>query len=196
MPKYLFIQRSQPRESQQPSPTPMQEMYATFNAWKDKFKDNILDMGAPLKPGSTVVTKTGATDGPFVEVKEIVGGYMIVSAETIERRLRPVRAPLVARVRRSCRCRFHESSLSPVTVRSRHHRPGTRAASPRCPSQHRRRRPTQRRPLPRVSRAGRGPRLPRRTRAPSAAGYRAFARTRTLWRAWRQSRYLEHRTYA
>ena len=63
----------------------MQEMYATFNTWKEKFKDNILDMGAPLKPGGTVVTKAGATDGPFVEVKEIVGGYMIVSADTLER---------------------------------------------------------------------------------------------------------------
>ncbi len=90
MPKYLFIQRSQPRRSQQPSPAQMQEMYAAFNAWKEKFKDNILDMGAPLKPGGTVVTKTGATDGPFVEVKEIVG-YMIVFADTIERAIEVAR---------------------------------------------------------------------------------------------------------
>src|SRR2546422_2494704 len=76
MPKYLFIQCSQPRQAPQPSPAQMQEMYATFNAWKEKFKDNILDMGAPLKPGGTVVTKAGATDGPFVEVKEIVGGWI------------------------------------------------------------------------------------------------------------------------
>ena len=92
MPKYLFLQRSQPRQAQQqPSPTQMQEMYAAFNAWKEKFKDNILDMGAPLKPGGTVVTKTGATDGPFVEVKEIVGGYMIVSADTLERAIEVAR---------------------------------------------------------------------------------------------------------
>src|SRR5258707_14846004 len=91
MPNYLFIQRSQPRQAPQPSPAQMQEMYATFNAWKEKFKDNILDMGAPLKPGGTVVTKTGATDGPFVEMKEIVGGYMIVSADTIERAIEVAR---------------------------------------------------------------------------------------------------------
>src|SRR5258708_15955251 len=90
MPKYLCLQRSQPRQPQQPSPAQMQEMYAAFNAWKEKFKDNILDMGAPLKPGGTVVTKAGATDGPFVEVKEIVGGYMIVSADTLER---PIEVP-------------------------------------------------------------------------------------------------------
>jgi hypothetical protein len=91
MPKYLFIQRSQPRQAPQPSPAQMQEMYATFNAWKEKFKDNILDMGAPLKLGGTVVTKAGATDGPFVEVKEIVGGYMIVSADTLERAIEVAR---------------------------------------------------------------------------------------------------------
>ena len=63
----------------------MQEMYAAFNAWKEKFKDNILDMGAPLTPGGTVVTKTGTTDGPFVEAKEQLVGYSIVECETPER---------------------------------------------------------------------------------------------------------------
>ena len=91
MPKYLFLQRSQPRPLQQPSPAQMQEMYAAFTAWKDKFKDNIVDMGAPLKPGGTVVTKSGTTDGPFIEVKEIVGGYMIVSADNIERAIEVAR---------------------------------------------------------------------------------------------------------
>jgi hypothetical protein len=91
MPKYLFLQRSAPGQSQQPSPAQMQEMYAAFNAWKEKFKDRILDMGAPLKPGGTVVTASGATDGPFVEAKEIVGGYMLVSAESLEQALEVAR---------------------------------------------------------------------------------------------------------
>ena len=47
--KYLFLQRSAARRiEQQPSPAQMQEMYAAFNAWKEKFKDNILDMGGKL----------------------------------------------------------------------------------------------------------------------------------------------------
>ncbi len=83
--KYLFLQRSQPGNRQQPSPTQMQEMYAAFNAWKEKFKDNILDMGGQLMPGGKIVTTAGATDGPFVEAKEIVGGYMFVSADSVER---------------------------------------------------------------------------------------------------------------
>jgi hypothetical protein len=88
MPKYLFIQRSAPptpqQKPQQPSPAQMQEMYAAFNAWKEKFKDNIVDMGGKLKAGGKVVTESGATDGPFVESKEVVGGYMLVSARSIE----------------------------------------------------------------------------------------------------------------
>src|SRR5258705_10219459 len=85
--KYLFIQRSPQGKQEQPSPAQMQEMYAAFNAWKEKFKENILDMGGQLKPGSKVVTTSSATDGPFVEAKEIVGGYMLVSAESFDRAL-------------------------------------------------------------------------------------------------------------
>ena len=85
MPKYLCIQRSQPGEGkrEKPSPAQMQEMYAVFNAWKDKFRQNIVDMGGRLG-GGKVVTSEGATDGPFVEAKEVVGGFMIISAASLE----------------------------------------------------------------------------------------------------------------
>ncbi len=88
MPKqnYLCIQRSQPRQpgkGETPSPAQMEEMYAKFNAWREKFQENIVDMGGKLGAGK-IVTTEGATDGPFVEAKEVVGGYMIVSAESME----------------------------------------------------------------------------------------------------------------
>lgn len=82
--KYLVLHRSAPGKPQQPSPAQMQEMYAAFNAWREKFKAQILDMGGKLKPSGKVLSASGATDGPFVEVKEIVGGYMIVTAESYE----------------------------------------------------------------------------------------------------------------
>jgi hypothetical protein len=69
----------------------MQEMYAVFNAWKEKFKANILDMGGKLTPGGKILTASGVTDGPFVEAKEIVGGFMIVSAESYDRALEVAR---------------------------------------------------------------------------------------------------------
>ncbi|MGH9161380.1 MAG: YciI family protein [Vicinamibacteraceae bacterium] len=87
MPKYLFLQRSVPGKREPPSPAQMQDMYAAFNAWKEKFKENILDMGGQLMPGGKVVSTSGSTDGPFVETKEIVGGYMLVSAEDFDRAL-------------------------------------------------------------------------------------------------------------
>ena len=83
---YLCIQRSEPRqpgEGEPPSPAQMEEMYAKFNAWKEKFQDNIVDIGGKLGTGK-IVTSEGATDGPFVEAKEVIGGYMIVSAESME----------------------------------------------------------------------------------------------------------------
>ena len=93
--KYLCIHRSQPTggpaPSQSPSPAQMQEMYAAFNAWKEKYAANIVDMGGKLLPGGKILTGKGVTDGPFVEVKEIVGGFMIVSAETYEAAVAVVR---------------------------------------------------------------------------------------------------------
>jgi hypothetical protein len=87
--KYLFIHRSElgpnvPSEQQKPSPEQMQQMMAKWNAWKEKFKDNIVDWGDKLKPGGKIVSATSVSDGPFVEAKEIIGGFMIVTAESLE----------------------------------------------------------------------------------------------------------------
>ena len=91
MAKYLCIQRSQPGgKREKPSPAQMQEMYAVFNAWKDKFRQNIVDMGGRLG-GGKVVTSEGATDGPFVEAKEVVGGFMIISAASLEEAMQVAR---------------------------------------------------------------------------------------------------------
>jgi hypothetical protein len=89
--RYVCLHRRVPGERQQPSPAQMQEMQAVFNRWKDKYKANILDMGSPLKPGGKVLTASGVTDGPFTEAKEMVGGYMIVSAESFEQALEVAR---------------------------------------------------------------------------------------------------------
>jgi hypothetical protein len=61
----------------------MQAMYGKFNDWREKFQKNLTDMGGRLGAGK-LVTSEPAPDGPLVEVKELVGGYMIVSAESLE----------------------------------------------------------------------------------------------------------------
>ena len=86
MPKYLCLQRSLPGGSSSanaPSPAQMQEMYAKFNAWREKFQKNLVDLGGRLGP-SRLALPDAAPDGPFVEVKELVGGYMIVSASDLD----------------------------------------------------------------------------------------------------------------
>ncbi len=48
--KYLVLARSQRSGGRSgPSPEQMQQMFAAFNAWKEKFKDAILDIGAKLE---------------------------------------------------------------------------------------------------------------------------------------------------
>ena len=89
--KYLVFLRSAPGKQEPPSPGQRQEMYAAFNAWKEKFKANIVDMGGRLKPGGKILTASGVTDGPFAEAKEIVGGYMVVAAESCDRALEVAR---------------------------------------------------------------------------------------------------------
>ena len=95
--KYMCIHRSAPgkqqpqQQAQQPSPAQMQEMYIAFNVWKEKFKANILDTGGKLKSGGKILASSGVTDGPFVESKEIVGGFMIVAAESYDQAVEVVR---------------------------------------------------------------------------------------------------------
>jgi hypothetical protein len=62
----------------------MEKMFASFNAWKEKYAANLTDLGGKLIDGGKVLSTAGATDGPFVETKEIVGGYMILSADSME----------------------------------------------------------------------------------------------------------------
>jgi hypothetical protein len=92
--KYLVLLRKQPAHGQPPGPSPeqMQQMFAAYNAWKENFKDDILDMGDKLEAEGRVVTLSGVVDGPFVEAKEVVGGYMIVSADDYDGAVKVARA--------------------------------------------------------------------------------------------------------
>jgi len=84
MPKYLCLQRSMPSDKgEPPSPAQMQAMYAAFGQWKERFQNNLADLGGRLGAGR-LVTAEPTTDGPWVEVKELVGGYMIVEAENLD----------------------------------------------------------------------------------------------------------------
>jgi hypothetical protein len=85
MPRYLCLQRNLPGGSpsgDKPSPAQMQGMYEEFNAWREKFRANLVDLGGRLGTGRLALPDP-APDGPRVEVKELVGGYMVVSASDL-----------------------------------------------------------------------------------------------------------------
>ena len=89
MNKYLFLYRG-PHLTESPPPhssDEMKAMFAAWDAWKNKFKTNILDMGDGLKPTGKVLKGGNVTDGPHVESKEVIGGYSLVQAETYEQAL-------------------------------------------------------------------------------------------------------------
>jgi hypothetical protein len=88
--KYLFLHRS-PTSQEAPSPARMQEMFTVWKAWMEKFKAQVVDMGGKLKSTGKVLTESGVMDGPLVETKEIVGGYMIVTADSYDAALEMAR---------------------------------------------------------------------------------------------------------
>jgi hypothetical protein len=87
MPHYLCLQRTlpgaDPKAQPKPSPDDLQPMYAAFNAWREQFEAHLPDLGGRLGAGR-LVTALPAPDGPLVEVKELVGGYMIVAAADLD----------------------------------------------------------------------------------------------------------------
>ena len=93
MPKYLCLQRSLPgpdAATEKPSPAQMQAMYEKFNQWREKYQNNLVDLGGRLGTGKLALPDP-APDGPFVEVKELVGGYMVVSAADVEEAIQVAR---------------------------------------------------------------------------------------------------------
>jgi hypothetical protein len=85
MAKFLFIHRQSPdQECQQPSPEQMQKIMAQWGEWFEKVGAAIVDRGDGLQPTGKIMRRGTVTDGPFIEAKELVGGYMILQAATYD----------------------------------------------------------------------------------------------------------------
>ena len=80
---YVFNEASRGETARNHLPPKWRRCTPSSTPGKRSSRNNIVDMGGKLGSGK-VVTSEGATDGPFVEAKEVVGGYMIVSAESLE----------------------------------------------------------------------------------------------------------------
>jgi hypothetical protein len=83
----LFRKSQEPSET--PSPAEMQAAWGQWKSWMTKYASEILAQSPPRsgpKPGGAVaVCRGGAvTDGPYVEGKEIVGGWSFIEARSLE----------------------------------------------------------------------------------------------------------------
>jgi hypothetical protein len=88
MAKFLFIyRRAKDKDVSKMPPEEMQQMMQKWQAWLGEGlqKGWLLDKGNGLtQEGRVVQAKKVVLDGPFVESKEVVGGFSIVQADTIE----------------------------------------------------------------------------------------------------------------
>jgi hypothetical protein len=86
MAKFLFVYRGNPEASRQMTPEQMQQTMQKWGAWIGEAmqKGWMLDPGDALLDEGRVVRSKVVSDGPFVEAKEIVGGYSVVEAASID----------------------------------------------------------------------------------------------------------------
>jgi hypothetical protein len=85
MKSFMFLFRGG-LDPQTASPEEMQQNMQQWMGWvEDLQKKNIYAAGEALLPtGKTLKKNNVVTDGPFAESKEIVGGFFIVKAETLD----------------------------------------------------------------------------------------------------------------
>ena len=87
MKDFMFLFRSA-GNSMDFSPEEIQSSMQKWLTWIDELKaKNLYKSGEPLTPEGKVVRGGEAliTDGPFTESKEVVGGFFIISANSLER---------------------------------------------------------------------------------------------------------------
>ena len=88
MSKFIYLFRSNPTAFQSLSPEQMQQTVKKWMDWKDTLEKSghIKQFGERLDGTGKVVrgkAKT-VTDGPYIEVKDFIGGYMLVEAKDID----------------------------------------------------------------------------------------------------------------
>jgi hypothetical protein len=86
MAKFLFLYRGGNDDLAKMTPVEMQQQMQRYREWIDEgVREKWLhDVGDGLGEGCVVNSMNIVTDGPFAESKEVVGGYQIVNADTLE----------------------------------------------------------------------------------------------------------------
>ena len=83
----LVFRRDNTSSNNQPSPEQMQSMLKIWQDWIGGIaaQNKLTDSGNRLSSEGKVVKPNNIiTDGPYVEVKEAIGGYILVKADSID----------------------------------------------------------------------------------------------------------------
>ena len=87
--EYLLLSRG--RWDPDKSPQEVQAAIDAFYAWHARLvSEGRFKPGQRLAKQARLVTRSGITDGPFTESKEIVGGYWFVLADSLDEAARIV----------------------------------------------------------------------------------------------------------
>lgn len=97
MSKYLLIYRDSAEPRPQPSPEEMQGFLQMWDGWFKQFGSQIVDQGDGLMPTGRVLQPGGVVaDGPYVEAKEMIGGFSVVEANSYDQAVEIARSCPIA----------------------------------------------------------------------------------------------------
>lgn len=81
--EYLVISRGQWDPDK--TPAQIQQAIDAFYAWKDYLvREGKMKAGQRLATQAKLVSRSGVTDGPFTETKEVIGGYWFFLANSLD----------------------------------------------------------------------------------------------------------------
>ena len=90
MNEYVLLYRNSTEARRETMGTPEQAQQ-TMQKWRAWFKQmtdkgHLKNLGQPLEDGGKVVsgTRKTITDGPFTEMKDVIGGYSLIEAKDLE----------------------------------------------------------------------------------------------------------------
>ena len=86
MAKFMYLFRNSPTAYRTMSPEQMQQIMKMWTDWKDTLEKNghLKQLGERLDGSGKVVRAKGVTDGPYVEVKDSIQGFMVVEANDMD----------------------------------------------------------------------------------------------------------------
>lgn len=84
----LLFRETTPEAYEAMTPEQRRRSMDEWNAWRDRLDaEGRYLAGHPLEDGRRIVAATGTgtvTDGPFAEAKELVAGYFLVAADSLD----------------------------------------------------------------------------------------------------------------